>query len=172
MLRRGGRRIGAANDMDTSSSVLGKRARNTGEPLVIEPPETGKNGKRPRRDALAIALAIDMSVVLERDRGLNPALKPQVEALQSSVVKVSTVRFQHELRMSAIVSRGRNYRRKKRKCVQTWFMGASYVILQLGKSLMFTRNATREMFRRKLRKRDGFKLGRGSMQRNGSKRAL
>ena len=77
--------------MGTLSSVSGGRARNTGnekgEPLATETPGTGTNGKRPRGEALATVLAVDMSVVQEHDQWCNPALKTQVEALQSSVVK-------------------------------------------------------------------------------------
>ena len=77
--------------METLSSVLGKRARNTGNEKgassVTEATGTGTKGKRPRGDALAAVLAVNMSVVQEHAQWRSPALKPQVEALQSSVVK-------------------------------------------------------------------------------------
>ena len=78
---------GAANDMDTSSSVSGKRTRNMDEPLASEPTEMGINGKRQRWHAPETALAADMSVVQEHAQWRNPALKPQVEAPQSSVAE-------------------------------------------------------------------------------------
>ena len=56
---------GAENDMDKSSSVSGKRARTLEEPSTIETPVMGMNGKRPRGDALAAALAAGNSVVHE-----------------------------------------------------------------------------------------------------------
>ena len=65
---------GAANDMDTSSSVSGKRARNMNEPLASEPTQMGINGKRPRKHAPETALAVDMSVVQENAQWRNPAL--------------------------------------------------------------------------------------------------
>ena len=77
---------GATNDMDTSSSLSGKRARNTEDPLASEAPETGKNGKRPRGDALVAALAVDVSVAQAHAHWRNPARKPQVGAFQSPVV--------------------------------------------------------------------------------------
>ena len=45
------------------------------------------NGKRPRRDASAAAAAADMYAVQVHAQWWNPATKPQVEALQSSVVE-------------------------------------------------------------------------------------
>ena len=74
-------------DMDTSSSVFGKRLRNTGEPLVSEPNEMGSNEGRPRGGALAIALVVDMSVVQEHAHCRNPAFKPKMAAPRSSVVE-------------------------------------------------------------------------------------
>ena len=73
---------GTSRDMDTSSSVLGKRTRHIQEPLAIESTGMGNNGKR-----LEIALVVDTSVVKEHAQWRNPDLKPQVEALQSSVVE-------------------------------------------------------------------------------------
>ena len=56
---------GAANDMDTSSSVLGKRSRNIEKPLAIDTPEMGEDGNCTRGDALATALPVDIPVVQE-----------------------------------------------------------------------------------------------------------
>ena len=47
----------------------------------------GKNGERQRGDASATPLAVGISVVKEHTQCWNPAMGPQVEALQSSVVE-------------------------------------------------------------------------------------
>ena len=60
---------GLSNDMDTSISVLGKRARTTEVTMGTGTPVDGSNGKRPRSEA----------------QWWNPELNPQVEAHQSSV---------------------------------------------------------------------------------------
>ena len=66
---------GAANDTDTSSSVLGKRTRNVDESLAIEPTEMGNNGRRPRGDALVIAFAAEMSLYGSQPSGGIRTLK-------------------------------------------------------------------------------------------------
>ena len=50
-------------------------------------PEMGQIEKRPRGDALEIAMAGDISVEQEHAQWWNPGLKPKMEALQSSVVE-------------------------------------------------------------------------------------
>ena len=78
---------GAENYMDTSSCMLGTRPRDLDETPAIETPAMGTQGALLRGDALATALAADKSVVHEHAQWCDPAMKPQVEAPQSSVVE-------------------------------------------------------------------------------------
>ena len=77
---------GPKNDMGTSSSISGKRPRDSEESPPLETPAMEKYGKRPRRDARATSLAPDTSAVQEHAQCWNPAMDPQVDALKSSVV--------------------------------------------------------------------------------------
>ena len=56
---------GAEDDMDMSTSMLGRRPRDSVESPNPDTPAMGKQGKRPRGDAIANAPAADMSVVHE-----------------------------------------------------------------------------------------------------------
>ena len=47
----------------------------------------GTTGKRPRSEALEIALAVDLEVVKGHAQCWNPELKPQVDVHQSSVAE-------------------------------------------------------------------------------------
>ena len=69
---------GAANDMDTSSAIMGKRPRDLEESPIPEIQVMGTQGKRQQGDSLATALAADMSVVHEHAQWWNPTVKPQV----------------------------------------------------------------------------------------------
>ena len=77
---------GAENDKSTSSSVLGKRPRDLEESPPLETPAMGTNGNRPRGDAIAAALGVANSVAQEHAQWWNPAMRPPVEAFQSSAV--------------------------------------------------------------------------------------
>ena len=128
--------------MDTPSSVLGKRTRNTEEPLDIEPPETGKNGKHPRGDALATAVSAGTSSAQERAQWRNPGFKPQEEALLSPFV--GSV----DGATSAWVADGRN--RVSGEELSPEAERTHGELVHEG-SLMFTLDATRVMFQRRLR---------------------
>ena len=54
---------------------------------MIETPTLGMDGKRSRGAVPAAALAVDMSIVQMHAKWWNPALEPQVEAPQFSVVE-------------------------------------------------------------------------------------
>ena len=73
--------------MERSPYMTGKRPRDLEETPAPETPAVGTQGKRPRGDAIATALAADMLVVHEHAQWWNPAMKPHVEALQPSVVE-------------------------------------------------------------------------------------
>ena len=54
---------GSPNDMDLPTAVFGKRARDLEKPRPAEATVGRKNGKRPRRGALEIALKVDLDIV-------------------------------------------------------------------------------------------------------------
>ena len=74
------------NDMDTSSSVLGKRDRPMAEPSNIDNSTSGVEGKRSRRNVPATTLAADLAVVQTHAQWWPPDLNPKIEANQCSVV--------------------------------------------------------------------------------------
>ena len=57
---------GSSNDMDTSTSVLGKRCRTSMEGMDTAEATDGNAEKRPRGGALDMALAADLDVAKER----------------------------------------------------------------------------------------------------------
>ena len=67
---------GAENDMDTSSSMLGKQTQDLERTPAPETPKMGMQGKRTRGDAIAAALAVDKSAEQEHAQRRNPAMKP------------------------------------------------------------------------------------------------
>ena len=85
---------------DSSASVLGKRDRPPPNWVdnVVDSPVS--QDKRPRADALRVALVADMEGVRGHDPWRNPELKSQVVAAHSSVVEgvdaAVSVRFADE----------------------------------------------------------------------------
>ena len=75
------------NDMDTSSSVLGKRDLPTVEPSSIENPTSGAERVRSRGVVQATTLAADLAAVHTNAQWWPPDLKPEIAADQSSVVE-------------------------------------------------------------------------------------
>ena len=67
------------NDMDASSSVLGKRGCSMAEASIIEQSAVKGEGNRSRGGAPATTMEVNMAVV--------PALKPKLGAHQSSFVE-------------------------------------------------------------------------------------
>ena len=63
---------GISREMDTSTSVLGKRNATEGNPMDAGTEVGGNTEKHPRRDALEIALATDLEVVKEHAQERNP----------------------------------------------------------------------------------------------------
>ena len=139
---------GLENDMDTSPSVSGKRDTFLEDPLIFGTPTLGMDGRCTRGDVPATALAVDMPAVQAHAQWRNPAFKPQVEALQSSVAEGVDGAIPAWIADECNGVLGRNYRRKKWKCMQIWYMKASYARFLLGEGRMFTRNATLAMRRK------------------------
>ena len=75
------------NDMDTSSSVLGKWDRSMVAPSNIENSTSGVEGKRSRGGGPATTLAADLAAVQSHTQWWYPDLKPKIEADQFSVAE-------------------------------------------------------------------------------------
>ena len=75
------------NDMDTPSSVLGKRDRSMAEPSNIESSTQFVEEKRSREDTPATTLAAHLAVVHAHAQWWSPDLKPKIEVSQCSVVE-------------------------------------------------------------------------------------
>ena len=73
--------------MDTSLALLGGRNATKRDTVDAGTVVGGNTEKRPRRDALEIALAPDMEVVKEHAQWWNPELRPQVESHPISVME-------------------------------------------------------------------------------------
>ena len=118
----------------------------------------GKNGNRPRGDALTAALSVDVSVVREHAQRGNPAMKPQKETLQSSAV------YGADGAISAWVTDDCNRvlgqelsPGEEKQHAHLAHEGKLRELADLKKFDVYTkRNATRVMCRRKLRKPDSF----------------
>ena len=75
------------NDMDTSSSALGKRDRSMAEPSNIETPRQEAEGKLSRGSAPASKLAVDLAVAQAHAQLGSPDLRSKIEVSQPSVVE-------------------------------------------------------------------------------------
>ena len=75
------------HDMQTSSSVLGKRGRSMAGPSNIQTSTQGVEGKRSRGDARATKLAADLAAAQAHAQWWSPDPKPKIEAGQPSVVE-------------------------------------------------------------------------------------
>ena len=74
-------------DMDTSTSVLGKRTIQMEETVDTGTTGGGNTEKRPRSEALEIALAVDLEVAEEHALWWNLELNPPIETHHSSVME-------------------------------------------------------------------------------------
>ena len=77
---------GSSSDIDTSTSVLGKRTRTLGGTMEIRTAVARNDEKRPRSEALELKLAGFLEAAKEHAQWWNPELRPHVEAHQSSAV--------------------------------------------------------------------------------------
>ena len=75
------------NAMETSSSVLGKRDRSMEESSAAAPTPQQVEGKRPRGEAPAITMEVDLAVVQAHAQWWSPDLKPKMEASPSDAVE-------------------------------------------------------------------------------------
>ena len=79
-------RIRIDNAMDMSPSVLGKRDRSAEESSAVEPTQQQVEGKRPRGDASAITMEVDLAVAQAHAQWWTPELKPKLEVNPSAAV--------------------------------------------------------------------------------------
>ena len=96
------------NDMDTSSSVLGKTDRSMAEPSNIETSTPRVGRKRPRGGAPATTLPADLAVARAHAQWWSPDLKPKIEASQSRLRRAWMALDRHWFQINVIVSRGKN----------------------------------------------------------------
>ena len=71
---------GGSNDVDTWTTVLGRRTRTMEDTADTSMAAGGCSEKRPRSEALEIALAVDLEVGKVYAQRWNPELRPRVEA--------------------------------------------------------------------------------------------
>ena len=79
--------IESQNAMDTSSSVLGKRDRSMGESSAEASTSRQEEGKRPRGEAPAITMEVDLAAAQVHAQWWSPDLKSKLEASPSDAVE-------------------------------------------------------------------------------------
>ena len=77
----------SASDMGSSTSVWGKRNRTPIGEVVAGDAPTGYLGKRPRGDALKVAMAADLELAKGHAQRWSPEVKSEVDADRPSVAE-------------------------------------------------------------------------------------
>ena len=77
----------STNGIDAPTSALGKRSRTPVEAMDAGEAADGNIERRPRGEALEVALSTDLEVVKEHAQWRNPELKPTVGSNRSSVAE-------------------------------------------------------------------------------------
>ena len=152
---------GSAKDIDTFTSLLGKKSRTPEDAMNTGGATNGTIEKRPRGEGLEMALSADVEVAGKHAQWWNPALKPQEGATHSWIEL-----RQHGLKMNATERWVGSDRRKKRNIMPN-SMNSTH-----GGKLPFSNEERAARSRSGLRKRSGFPLGRWRMDARVSKRDL